>query len=79
MTEEKFNKNYDIFRSFLIADANYDGYIELHCIKQAANCLIVSSHFLKLWQRQTKTIIAGLYFMNMTEILNDYGIIQNSI
>ncbi len=32
MTEEKFNKNYDVFRSFLVADANYDGYIELPCI-----------------------------------------------
>ena len=33
MTTEKFNKNYDVFRSFLVADANYDGYIELPCIR----------------------------------------------
>ncbi len=33
MTEEKFNKNYDVFHSFLAADANYDGYIELPCIR----------------------------------------------
>ncbi len=33
MENKKFNKNYDVFRSFLVADANYDGYIELPCVK----------------------------------------------
>lgn len=29
MTIEKFNSNYDVFNSFLVAGADYDGYIEL--------------------------------------------------
>ena len=33
MTIEKFNKNYDVFHSFLVTDADYDGYIELPCIR----------------------------------------------
>lgn len=33
MTDEKFNNNYDVFRSFLVTDADYDGYIELPKIK----------------------------------------------
>lgn len=33
MTTEKFNKNYDVFRSFLVEDTDYDGYIELPKIR----------------------------------------------
>ena len=33
MTNEKFNNNYDVFHSFLVEDADYEGYIELPKIK----------------------------------------------
>jgi len=33
MTKEQFNKNYDVFRSFLVKDADFEGYIELPKIK----------------------------------------------
>lgn len=32
MDNEKFNNNYDVFHSFLVERANYDGRIELPCI-----------------------------------------------
>lgn len=48
MTEEQFNK-YDVFRSFLVQNANYDGYIELPVIKTSddlpkKNCNILKSY-----------------------------------
>ena len=33
MTTEKFNNNYDVFHSYLVEDADYEGYIELPKIK----------------------------------------------
>ena len=33
MTIEKFNKNYDVFHAFLVKNAEYDGRIELPCIR----------------------------------------------
>ena len=33
MTNEKFNSIYDVFNSFLVANADYDGYIELPVVK----------------------------------------------
>ncbi len=33
MTDEEFNKNYDVFNSFLTSDADFEGYIELPKIK----------------------------------------------
>lgn len=33
MNTEKFEKNYDVFNSFLVRDAEYSGYIELPKIK----------------------------------------------
>lgn len=33
MNEEKFNTMYDVFHAFLVKNANYDGRIELPCIK----------------------------------------------
>ena len=33
MTNEQFNSNYDVFHSFLVKDADYEGYIELPKIK----------------------------------------------
>ena len=33
MTAEKFDKNYDVFNSFLTSDADFEGYIELPKIK----------------------------------------------
>lgn len=33
MTNKQFNSNYDVFRSFLVEDADYEGYIELPKIK----------------------------------------------
>ena len=33
MTSEQFNNNYDVFNSFLVEEANYDGYFELPVIK----------------------------------------------
>lgn len=33
MTNEKFNNNYDVFHSYLVEDADYEGYIELPKIK----------------------------------------------
>lgn len=33
MTNKQFNKNYDVFRSFLVENADYEGYIELPKIK----------------------------------------------
>lgn len=36
MTEKQFNK-YDVFRSFLVENCNYDGFIELPVIKTSNN------------------------------------------
>ncbi len=33
MTKEQFNKNYDVFHSYLVENADYEGYIELPKIK----------------------------------------------
>ena len=33
MTNEKFNNVYDVFNSFLVTNADYDGYIELPVVK----------------------------------------------
>ncbi len=33
MTKEKFNNVYDVFNSFLVTNADYDGYIELPVVK----------------------------------------------
>lgn len=33
MTNRQFNRNYDVFHSFLVEDADYEGYIELPKIK----------------------------------------------
>ena len=33
MTNEKFNNDYDVFHSYLVEDADYEGYIELPKIK----------------------------------------------
>lgn len=33
MTNKQFNKNYDVFRSFLVENADYEGYIELPKIR----------------------------------------------
>ena len=33
MTNKQFNSNYDVFHSFLVEDADYEGYIELPKIK----------------------------------------------
>ncbi len=33
MTTEKFNNNYDVFHSFLVENADYDGYFELPIIR----------------------------------------------
>ena len=33
MQNEKFNRNYDVFNSFLVCNADYDGYIELPKIR----------------------------------------------
>jgi hypothetical protein len=36
MTNEKFNKNYDVFHAFLVEQAEYDGRIELPCIRTSS-------------------------------------------
>jgi len=36
MTNEKFNSVYDVFNSFLVENADYDGYIELPVVKTSA-------------------------------------------
>lgn len=33
MTNRQFNRNYDVSHSFLVEDADYEGYIELPKIK----------------------------------------------
>ena len=33
MTNQKFNNNYDVFHSFLVENADYDGYFELPVIR----------------------------------------------
>lgn len=35
MTNEKFNSNYDVFHSYLVANADYEGYIELPKIQSS--------------------------------------------
>lgn len=54
MTNEQFNRNYDVFNSFLVKDADYDGYIELPPIKtsnQQCNKIIAFSKAMsKTWK-----------------------------
>jgi len=36
MTIEQFNKNYDVFNSFLVTDAEYNGFLELPKIRTSS-------------------------------------------
>ncbi len=37
MTSKKFNNNYDVFHSYLVENADYEGYIELPIIKTSSS------------------------------------------
>lgn len=66
MTDVQFNNNYDVFHSFLVKNADYEGYFELPVIKRQAP--LFPKHwcrFQRQWQEHGMILTAGLCFMSM--------------
>ena len=50
-TKEKFNKNYDVFHSFLVENADYEGRYEMPKIIQIhTNILFGGTKFVYIWK-----------------------------
>lgn len=65
MTKEKFN-NYDVFRSFLVANADYDGYFEIPVIRTSELLPDKVVTFSKAMSKLGKILTVGWFFTNMT-------------
>lgn len=65
MTNEKFN-NYDVFRSFLVENADYEGYFELPVIRTSNFIPENWYRFQRQWQKHGMISTVGLCFMSMT-------------
>ena len=59
MTNEKFN-NYDVFRSFLVENADYEGYFELPVIRTSSLYPKKLVSVSKEWQEYETILTAGL-------------------
>ena len=73
MNTENFEKNYDVFHSFLVRNAEYSGHIELPKIKTSGNCHRGLLHSQRRCQSPAKHLRNGLCFMSTMLILKGCG------
>ena len=82
MPNQKRKRECDVFKAFLVENADYAGSIELPCIK-TSDCLPKKViPFSKAMERRTTDFeqwVVGSCFMRMMCVLKNCGITRNSI